>query len=42
MNEKDELNRLYHDAERSLMRRFLTEHEVFRGGRSSAGSRRHR
>jgi hypothetical protein len=30
MNEKDELNRLYHDAERSLMRRFLTEHEVIR------------
>jgi len=30
MAEKDELNRLYHDAERSLLRRFLTEHQVIR------------
>jgi hypothetical protein len=28
MKEQDELNRLYHDAERSLLRRFLTEHQV--------------
>jgi hypothetical protein len=30
MKEQDELNRLYHDAERSLLRRFLTEHQVIR------------
>jgi hypothetical protein len=30
MKEQDELNRLYHDAERSLLRRFLAEHQVIR------------
>jgi hypothetical protein len=30
MDEEDESNRLCHDAERSLLRKFLTEHQVVR------------
>ena len=30
MDEQDELDRLYHDAERSLLRKFPTEHQVVR------------